>query len=190
MPTNTFYYGVRYAHGCDPSELFVTYFTSSKYVTNLIKCFGVDSFQYEIRKTFSNADKARKWETKVLKRINAVSRNDFINKTDNISIDPKCASKSMKGKTGEKCPKFGKKNSTLSEINSLKIGSLNPMFGKRGELAPCFGRNGEKHPMFGKTNLGASNSCKQEVTCPHCNKTGKRGGMQKWHFNNCKLKGD
>ena len=35
---------------------------------------------------------------------------------------------------------------------------------------------------------GVDNISKVKVTCPHCNKTGKFGGMKNWHFDKCKLK--
>jgi hypothetical protein len=28
----------------------------------------------------------------------------------------------------------------------------------------------------------------EDVTCPHCNKTGQKFAMKRWHFDNCKLK--
>lgn len=190
VPTNTFYYGVRYAKNCTPSELWNTYFTSSTYIHELVQRYGLDSFNVEIRRTFSNSLKARLWETKVLKRLKAATRSDFINKTDNISIDPACASKSMKGRCGTRHPAYGRHRPDVSARNALQTGEHNPMFGKTGSMAPCYGRSGKKHPMFGKSNPGASLNCKQQVTCPHCGKTGKRSGMQRWHFNYCKLKGE
>lgn len=81
-----FYYGVRFAKGCHPSELWVTYKTSSNVVKNFAKRFG-DPDIIEIRKVFHSADLARTWENRVLKRINASSRTDFLNCTNNISID-------------------------------------------------------------------------------------------------------
>jgi hypothetical protein len=38
--TNKFYYGVRYAKKCNPSELFISYFTSSKHVKSYMKKHG------------------------------------------------------------------------------------------------------------------------------------------------------
>lgn len=93
IPTNKLYYGVRYAKDCDPSEFWITYKTSSKYVKNLIEQYGSDSFIFEIRKTFDNDIKAREWESKVLKRLDVVNRKDFINQTDNISISREAAAK-------------------------------------------------------------------------------------------------
>lgn len=47
-----------------------------------------------IRKTFKDSISSRKWENKVLRRLNVVSENKWINKTDNISISPEvCAYK-------------------------------------------------------------------------------------------------
>lgn len=188
IPTNSYYYGVKYSTDADPDMFWKTYFTSSKYVHDLIEIHGKHNFTYEIRKVFSDKDSARRWETKVLKRMNAANRSDFINKTDNISIDSTSASRGMKGRFGKNHPAYGRKRIDLSERNSKQIGKLNPMFDKTGELAPNYGRIAEKHPMFGKTNLGASQKCKEIITCPHCNKTGGRSGMQRWHLDKCKFK--
>lgn len=82
------YYGVRYAKDCHPSELFVTYFTSSKNVHDYIKLHGNPDV-IQVRKIFDEnmVDSARLWEHKVLKRMNAIKRSDFLNKTDNISFE-------------------------------------------------------------------------------------------------------
>ena len=97
------YYGARYARissclyetGCHPDDFFVTYFTSSVVVKQIIEKHGIPDV-IQIRKTFpantetpsdeeiskvTNA--ARMWEHKVLKRIQAVKRQDFLNRTDN-----------------------------------------------------------------------------------------------------------
>lgn len=87
-PENAVYYGVRFAEGCDPTELLVTYFTSSKHVHQLIKKYGIDQFESEVRQEFDSVDAAREWETKVLRRCDVVNSPLFINKTDNKSIDP------------------------------------------------------------------------------------------------------
>lgn len=52
--TNLKYLGVRYANGCDPSDLWVTYFTSSKLVHKLIETFGKDDFYVKILHIFPN----------------------------------------------------------------------------------------------------------------------------------------
>lgn len=87
VPTNQFYYGVRYSKDCHPDDLWQTYYTSSAYIKHLIHEYGKESFIYEIRKTFSSATKARKWEERVLKKLNVSIREDFINKSDNSLFD-------------------------------------------------------------------------------------------------------
>lgn len=84
---NKYYYGVRFAKGCHPSELWVKYKTSSKYVKHFSAEYG-DPDIIQIRKTFSCIHKAREWETKVLTRLGVVAREDFLNKSNNKSIDP------------------------------------------------------------------------------------------------------
>jgi hypothetical protein len=86
IATGQVYYGVRYAKGCHPDDLWSTYFTSSKYVKELITKYGKAAFIYEIRKTFTDAKSARDWEHKVLKRMDVTKRDEFINRTDNKSI--------------------------------------------------------------------------------------------------------
>jgi hypothetical protein len=58
LPTGRAYYGVRYAKGCSPADLWVKYFTSSKDIHNMIKEYGKDSFTAEVRKIFVDPAKA------------------------------------------------------------------------------------------------------------------------------------
>lgn len=82
-PTGQFYYGARWAKGCNPKDLWVKYFTSSKYVKQLIKEYGKDSFEYKVTKTFNTSKEAGNWETELLNRMNASKNGKFINKTNN-----------------------------------------------------------------------------------------------------------
>jgi len=84
IPTGEYYYGVRYAKDCDPSELWKTYFTSSLIVRNLIRQYGKELFHVEIRKIFDTPDKAIAWESKV----NKYTRKwpNYLNRTDAKSI--------------------------------------------------------------------------------------------------------
>ena len=52
---------------------------------------GVDAFESEIRRTFDSIEECRNWEHRLLKRINAVRREDFLNKSDGKSISPEAA---------------------------------------------------------------------------------------------------
>ena len=82
-PTESHYYGVRWSKHCKPSDLWTTYFSSSKSVKLLIKEYGPDSFDVEIRKTFISKEAAIKWEKTVLTRLNVLNRPNWLNK--NIS---------------------------------------------------------------------------------------------------------
>jgi hypothetical protein len=73
------YYGVRYAKGCHPSDLWTIYFSSSWLIKKLIKSHGLDAFSYEIRRTFDSPEKARIWEAKVLRRLNAADNLSWLN---------------------------------------------------------------------------------------------------------------
>lgn len=91
---NKFYYGVRFSKDCHPSDLFVKYFTSSKSVFEMMHMYGPPDI-IQVRKTFSNGEQARQWEHKVLIRLKAVERNDFLNRSDNLF--PFCKSNILKG---------------------------------------------------------------------------------------------
>jgi len=70
IPTNQFYYGVRWGNKVPPEEdLWIHYFSSSERVKDLINKYGVDSFEYEIRKKFKCEKAAIAWETKVLSKM-------------------------------------------------------------------------------------------------------------------------
>lgn len=79
IPTGQFYYGVRYRKGCHPDELWVSYFTSSRYVKRLILRYGMSEFRTEVRRTFSDAVTAVKWEHTVLKRMRVLGKPEWLN---------------------------------------------------------------------------------------------------------------
>ena len=169
------YYGVRYAKNCHPSELFVTYFTSSKYVTDYIRTNGMPDI-VEIRKTFGEhqVSEAREYEHRVLKRI--VGRPMWLNKTHNKSRPPLYGKDNPSTKSENKAKiSAGTKLNTprgddhprrknpekwdhLSEIfsgrdNWWSRGDLNAMKDPE-KRAKCLASllRGEQHPNFGKTH--------------------------------------
>lgn len=75
---NKWYYGVRYAKGCHPSDIWTKYFTSSKYVKNFRETYGEPDI-VQVRKTFNNQTSALLWEEKVLRKINAHNKENFLN---------------------------------------------------------------------------------------------------------------
>lgn len=97
---NIWYYGSRYARktsciyesGCHPDDLWVTYFTSSLHVKDFIEIYGNPDI-VKIRKTFPAGSKlpsieeinllsrkALDWEEKFLRRINAIVKQNWLNK--------------------------------------------------------------------------------------------------------------
>ncbi len=87
IPTNEFYYGVRYSKKSNPNELWKTYFTSSEVVKDRIKMFGKNEFEYVVRKEFKSPKAARMWENKVLRRMRVKERPEFLNKSYGICFD-------------------------------------------------------------------------------------------------------
>ena len=157
IPTNKYYYGVKFKKGCHPNDLWTKYFTSSKKVKGLIKKYGKKSFQFEIRKTFKTQKQAREWEHKVLRRLKVIYRDDFLNLSDSLHIDPKIISKSKMGNKnhmyGKKMSKKHKqkiKNSLIERYKKL------PHHSKGRKHTPAFLRflsklnSGKNNPMYGK----------------------------------------
>jgi group I intron endonuclease len=125
-PTKTHYYGVRTAKNCNPSELWNTYFSSSKLVKNLIEQYGVNSFDFTVRKTFTTPCDALQWEHKFLSKINAASRSDWLNcHNGGNTFTTSQLIPWNKGKTHSDATK-----QKISEQRKLYVGELHPMFGK------------------------------------------------------------
>jgi hypothetical protein len=110
-----FYYGVRYASGCHPTEFLITYFTSSVEVEKMITQHGLPDI-VQIRKTFTDVHKARVWEHTVLRRLKVTKSDKWLNQTDNISIAPRIGAQNhMFGKIGKLSHRFGTKHSEESK---------------------------------------------------------------------------
>lgn len=75
---NKYYYGVRYAKNCHPSDLWTKYFTSSSIVDDFVEMNGQPDI-IQVRKTFTTNADALKWEYEVIKRTGAVSSDVWLN---------------------------------------------------------------------------------------------------------------
>lgn len=80
-----YYYGVRYSKNCHNEKLWLQYKTSSKYVHEFYSIYGEPDI-IEIRRNFDNTDDALSWESKVLRRLNVVKSDIFLNRWDNNMI--------------------------------------------------------------------------------------------------------
>ena len=208
---NKWYYGCRYAKNCHPSDLWKTYFTSSKKVKEFYELHGEPDI-VKITKIFTNEKDVRLWEHKVLRRLKVIHRNDFLNQTDNIAISPEIqrgrprsaktkqilSEKAKLNFIGEGNPFYGKKHSeeTKQKISNSKKGTKShlPMLGKKHseETKQKISKacTGNKMPDSMKKKLSDQRKGvpRPKVQCPHCKKIGATGLMHRWHFNNCKAK--
>lgn len=82
---NKWYYGVRYGENCSPEDLWRSYFTSSKYVTEARSVYGEPDV-VEVRQTFDCEEKALFWEKKVLQNMNVLYDDKWFNKNIGGSI--------------------------------------------------------------------------------------------------------
>ena len=125
-----YYYGVRFAKDCHPDDLWESYFTSSKYVSEFVESNGNPDV-IQIRKTFDNPDQAIDWESRVLKKMSVTKRDDFLNKWDGKHV-------SYDVLTRPKSEEYKRKMSEIFTGRPGLVGEDNPMYGKRGELSPHY----------------------------------------------------
>lgn len=112
---NKYYYGVRFGNKCFPEDdLWIKYFTSSKYVKEFRLLHGEPDI-IQIRKKFNNYTNAICWEEKVLTRLNVLSNNKWLNQNIRGAISP------MIGTTH---PRFGKETpqNTKDKISNKNKG--------------------------------------------------------------------
>jgi hypothetical protein len=175
---NKYYYGVRYAKKCNPNDLWVTYFTSSKYVRQLRKEEGEPDIK-EIRKTFDDVNSAILWEEKVLRRLAVLKNDKWLNRNIAGAIQPLIGEQSPsygRIKTAKEIEKIrqaniGRKRSVKERQTQSKTlkqyydnGGISHNKGKKlsydhknkiritmtGQKRPDWQYNGEKHHFFGK----------------------------------------
>lgn len=178
---NKFYYGVRYANGCDPTEFLVTYFTSSIEVKKMIESHGLPDI-VQIRRVFNSIEKARLWEHKVLRRMQVVKSDKWLNQTDNKSIAPRTGSLNhMFGKSGELSHRFG---TTQSEKSKKIIGEKSRL--KKGKMPEGFSEKmskivtGRKHSELSKEKISValtgrsfSSEHKKKISLNHADVSGE-----------------
>lgn len=173
---NKYYYGARWARGCSPSDLWTTYFTSSKHVKAFREQYGEPDI-VQVRKVFECVDRCRDYEGRVLRRLNVLHEDKWLNKSVNGRFLPtgpqtkehianRVASfkKTMKGKG----TRSGAKH-TPEAIEKMRQAQL----GK--PKSPEHIANMRNRPQDTKS-----------LTCPHCGKTGDYKNMKRWHMDRCK----
>jgi hypothetical protein len=134
---NLWYFGVRYAKNCHPSELWKKYKTSSKKVLEQVKLSGNPDV-IEVRDIFDCVEKARNHEHKVLKKLGVIRSSKWLNETDNKSFSIEASRKA-----------------SLSDISRLRksnshIGKPGPnrgrKFSEETKMKMSLARKGKKRP--------------------------------------------
>jgi hypothetical protein len=146
IPTNTFYYGIRWKKDCKPEEFWKSYFTSSKKLVPLLRTlFGDESFEFQIRKVFNDIKIARSWESKVLRRMRVLKNPDiWLNRTNNKAIYNEIAPN-----LGKKLPwiaEFNKKPETIEKRRLSKLGKKRSPFSDKWKFNMSIANKGRKLP--------------------------------------------
>jgi hypothetical protein len=210
--TGQLYYGSSYANStnkiANPSQLWNTYFTSSKEIHKLISEYGIDSFDYQIRKVFTTVEQTLAWETKILTKFDAAANDMWINKhnggtkfknigrvhddewNENISI-------ALSGKVKSD---NHRKNISLAAQGRVpwNKGMSGFVYGKQSEEHTSLRiSNGKKtiHEKYGVTNpsqidwviekIKETKKNKPYLFCPICNKKYKYKYYYDLHINQC-----
>ena len=218
-PTGIVYYGVRFKNirlKRTPAEDFmIQYKTSSRQIKNLIKEHGIESFEWEIRKTFDTPEQAIDWEAKVLNRCNVLKKQDIWYNA-NVS-GYKIATPDGRLKISNLHKGIPKSEEHREKISlKLKGKKKNYIQSEECRRKNSEAHKGEKHPMFGvnlspeeRLKRGAKNKGKiahnkgtpmsqeqkdliasikesNKTTCIHCSKGMHNHLHDRWHGDNCK----
>lgn len=84
--TGLVYYGSKFSKDAHPDFFMMYYFTSSKIVKTYLEAEGIESFEWEIRRTFKTRQECIDWEHKVLRRMNVTNHRKFMNVDSNQRV--------------------------------------------------------------------------------------------------------
>lgn len=190
-PTNQWYYGVRWAVGCSPDDLWTTYYSSSTAVLNLIKEFGKDAFEFRVSRVFDTVEKAIAHEKRFLERVKAASNGAFINKRNNMpDFSPKGLTvihhtlhdfetwhdPSLPIPEGWKVGHSKKHKASSSKVRKGK----NPW--NKGKVLGPYGPHSDER--IKNISNGRLNTTK--IGCVHCGKEVDPGNYKRFHGDMCK----
>lgn len=183
------YYGVRYAKGCKPEDLWVTYFTSSKHVTDFRTLYGEPDI-IQIRQVFNDAEKALRCEERVLRKFNVMSNDKWLNRSINGVYAKVGMSKTLAHRQNVSLGRMGIQF-TEEHRHKIRLANLNRTATEETKSKMSATRRGvskspECRKRMSEAHLGKPKSKHIQSTCPHCNHTGGIGAMKRWHFDNCK----
>jgi hypothetical protein len=192
------YYGVRYANGCDPLDLWNPYTTSSKYVMEFAAKHGNPPIK-QIRKIFNDATIARLWEERVLKRAKVVRSDKWLNRNDSMAPPinsfgnlamrkPENRARAKINNTGSGNPMYGKKQKQLTCSHCGTTAGANTYSRWHGNnclvINPdAFRPIGKNNPFFGKHHQNI-----EQKTCLYCDLTLDIRNYTRHHGEKCKSK--
>jgi hypothetical protein len=173
---NKFYYGARWAKNCSPDDLWNTYFTSSKHVKSFFKKHGEPDI-IQVRKVFSDAEQCKIYENKILKKLNVLNRDKWLNKNINgmfLPNGPQTQEHKQKRVESFKCTMKGRGTRTGSKHSFETIKKISKA------------HKGKPKSIDHITNMRNRPQDTTTITCLHCNKTGDYKNMKRWHMDRCK----
>jgi hypothetical protein len=199
------YYGVRYSKNCQPNDLGISYFSSSKTLRKMILNEGKDNFEFKIRQCFENKEDAVLWEHKVLRRLNAAQSTKWFNRHNGNTSWHNVGGYKLSEVTRERMrkPKSEEHRKRLKShldvyrsilpwtaerkrsYSTYMLGNTQGF--KKGHVSWNKGRKFDMPCLIGNKNAIGKHKCR-EVVCPHCNLSGKGPNMTRYHFDNCNVK--
>lgn len=194
-----YYYGVRYAKNCNPLDLWVKYFTSSKKVKEYRSIYG-DPDIVQIRKTFNSIDEARLWEHKVLKRLDVINSDKWLNNTNNISFSYEISIAASKKAAELKRGQSHSDDHKLKIAEALKGRSRDPAIAIKTQNTKIAKKKENPNYKIGvhpkgfvfsddykkKLSDAALKRASNKILCPYCNNTFNDVNYNRWHGINCK----
>jgi hypothetical protein len=169
-----FYYGARWAKDCDPSDLWISYFTSSKHVKDFRALYGEPDI-VQVRKVFDDPQLCRLYEQKTLRRLNVLGKEKWLNKNINGLFLPAEKTEEHKRKISESLK--GKRKGCV-----VWTKKSNPEYAQRVSN----GLRGKSKSPEHIINMRKRPQDTMSLTCPHCRKHGDYKNMKRWHMDNCK----
>lgn len=182
--TGQFYIGYRYRNqtlGVEPKDdLWARYFTSSKYVKELIKENGKQDFVFEI--LFESLDSLKCWELEqdlISQNWNneLILNRKYMDKTTRVEFHRRLAV--VSDETRKKMSMAGKgRKKTMEHREKIRESNMGQ---KRSEEF-------RKHMSYIRTGCAAHNKGKSppNVTCDLCGKTMSNANYRKWHLPDCR----
>ena len=215
----TYYYiGARYrqfGQKAHPSDLLVTYFTSSIYAKAMIEAVGAENVKKKIIMTFDDKKSCQDFEMKLLLRVDAKNSKNFLNRTNggvtfySHVLSEETRKKMSLAKKGKKFTEEHKRKlrenhkgnsgkiateESKAKMSKAQSGKNNGFYGRthsdesRRKIAENVGSKRPEVKAKMSDSIKRSHALEKPVICPHCNKMGARRQMTRWHFDNCKIK--